>query len=120
LRLRSYVELEGEGLKEAEGDCPNPLYAPADIKEPLLAKSLKTAPKLNVKTVYEYDLQTVAGGEYHVWQKGTTPTRISGTKANVTARQGVYDLQGRRVNKTTDHKKNGVYIVDGKKVLNTK
>jgi alpha-L-fucosidase 2 len=66
LRLRSYVELEGEGLREAEGECPNPLFAPAQIKEPLLSSSLTSTPQLEVNTVYEYDLTTVAGGEYHV------------------------------------------------------
>ena len=71
LRLRSYVELEGDGLQPAEGDCPNPLYAPAQIKEPLLASSLTTKPKLSVKKVYEYDLTTQPGGEYRVYQKGT-------------------------------------------------
>ncbi|MBR3456415.1 MAG: prolyl oligopeptidase family serine peptidase, partial [Bacteroidaceae bacterium] len=66
LRLRSYVELKGEGLREAEGECPNPLFAPAQIKEPLLSSSLTSTPQLEVNTVYEYDLTTVAGGEYHV------------------------------------------------------
>ena len=71
LRLRSYVPLEGEGLTEARGECPNPLYAPADIKTPLLAKSLTQAPKLAVKKVYEYDLTTEAGKDYLVAQVGT-------------------------------------------------
>ena len=114
LRLRSYVELEGEGLKEAEGDCPNPLYAPADIKEPLLAKSLKTAPKLAVKTVYEYDLQTTAGGEYRVYRKGTdtgiTPSPV------VRRSSKAYDLQGRRVSPS----KKGLIIIDGKKTIKTR
>ncbi|MBR3456263.1 MAG: prolyl oligopeptidase family serine peptidase, partial [Bacteroidaceae bacterium] len=69
LRLRSYVELKGEGLREAEGECPNPLFAPAQIKEPLLSSSLTSTPQLDVNTVYEYDLTTVAGGEYHVYLK---------------------------------------------------
>ena len=114
LRLRSYVELEGEGLKEAEGDCPNPLYAPADIKEPLLAKSLKTAPKLAVKTVYEYDLQTTAGGEYRVYRKGTD----TGITASPVVRRSskAYDLQGRRVSPS----KKGFIIVDGKKTIKTR
>ena len=61
LRVRSYVELEGKGLQPAQGDCPNELFAPAQIKEPLLSQSLTSKPQLTVKKVYEYDLQTVPG-----------------------------------------------------------
>ena len=61
LRVRSYVELEGKGLQPAQGDCPNELFAPALIKEPLLSPSLTSSPQLPVKKVYEYDLQTVPG-----------------------------------------------------------
>ena len=60
LRLRSYVPLEGDGLKEASGSCPNPLYAPAEVKEPLLSKSLSTKPTASTKRIYEYDLTTEA------------------------------------------------------------
>ncbi len=68
-RIRSYVELEGEGLKVANGECPNPLYKGAQIKEPLLAKSLTEKPALEVKKVYEYDLQTKPGGTYHLYNQ---------------------------------------------------
>ncbi|MBQ6189054.1 MAG: glycoside hydrolase N-terminal domain-containing protein [Bacteroidaceae bacterium] len=68
-RIRSYVELEGEGLKVANGECPNPLYKSAQIKEPLLAKSLTEKPALEVKKVYEYDLQTKPGGTYHLYNQ---------------------------------------------------
>ena len=68
-RIRSYVELEGEGLKMANGECPNPLYKGAQIKEPLLAKSLTEKPVLGVKKVYEYDLQTKPGGTYHLYNQ---------------------------------------------------
>ncbi len=68
-RIRSYVELEGEGLKVANGECPNPLYKGAQIKEPLLAKSLTEKPALGVKKVYEYDLQTKPGGTYHLYNQ---------------------------------------------------
>ncbi len=68
-RIRSYVELEGEGLKMANGECPNPLYKGAQIKEPLLAKSLTEKPALGVKKVYEYDLQTKPGGTYHLYNQ---------------------------------------------------
>ena len=68
-RIRSYVELEGDGLKVANGECPNPLYKSAQIKEPLLAKSLTEKPALEVKKVYEYDLQTKPGGTYHLYNQ---------------------------------------------------
>jgi len=113
LRLRSYVELEGEGLKVAEGDCPNALFAPAQIKEPILSKSLSTKPKLNVKTVYEYDLTTEPGGEYRVYLKGAIDG-ISEHEAQEKMGDGIYyDLQGRPV----AHPNNGLYILNGKKML---
>ena len=59
LRLRSYVPLMGEGLKAATGDCPNPLYAPAAIQQPLKSKELKKFQLLSVPTVYEYDIETL-------------------------------------------------------------
>ncbi|MBP5772206.1 MAG: glycoside hydrolase N-terminal domain-containing protein [Bacteroidaceae bacterium] len=71
LRLRSYVELEGRGLVAAKGECPNPLFAPAHIKEPLLSPNLDRKPVLALKKVYEYDLKTVAGREYQIF----TPDR---------------------------------------------
>ena len=61
LRLRSYLPLVGEGLKEAIGDCPNPLMAPAAIKQPLQSKELKKFQLLPVPTVYEYDVETKPG-----------------------------------------------------------
>ena len=41
LRLRSYQPLTGEGLREATGECPNPLMAPAAVKQPLQSKKLR-------------------------------------------------------------------------------
>ena len=115
LRLRSYVELEGDGLTEAEGDCPNPLFAPADVKEPLLAKSLTAKPKLGVKKVYEYDLQTVAGGEYRVYRKGIDTSVQSIQMLGDKTDAGTYSLSGVRQTKNPAGK--GVYIANGKKVL---
>jgi hypothetical protein len=89
----------------------------AAIKEPLLAKSLTTKPKLTVKKVYEYDLQTVAGGEYHVWQKGTASeinTPLKPQESHETHKS--YDLGGRQLS----HPRKGVNIIDGKKIINTK
>ena len=71
LRLRSYVPLTGDGLKEAVGDCPNPLYAPAIIQQPLQSKELKKLLLLPVPKVYEYDIETQPGQTIHV-KKQTT------------------------------------------------
>ena len=130
LRLRSYVELEGlqesaDGvetaleLKPAEGDCPSPLYAPAAIKEPLLSPSLTAKPSLTVKKVYEYDLQTVPGGVYRVYRKGTMAVGVKdvsskeGSSRGVSSQEDLYDLQGRRVSQP----RRGVYIKNGRKVV---
>ena len=64
LRLRSYVPLKGKGLKEASGDCPNELLAPASIREPLRSPELKDFQFLPLRKVYEYDLETTAGKTY--------------------------------------------------------
>jgi len=66
LRLRSYVPLKGKGLQPASGECPNPLFAGADVKTPLLSAELSSKPAANIKTVYEYDLETTAGAEYKI------------------------------------------------------
>ncbi len=93
-RIRSYVELEGEGLQPATGDCPNPLYAPAEIKEPLLSASLTAKPKALLKKVYEYDVQTVSGGEYTFYKKGSM-VGIDFQCEDQAAGSTYYDLQGR-------------------------
>jgi alpha-L-fucosidase 2 len=66
LRLRSYVPLKGKGLKPAKGNCPNPLLAPAQIREPLHSSELKDLKLLPIKKIYEYDIDTVAGETYFV------------------------------------------------------
>ena len=63
LRLRSYVPLKGKGLRPAKGACPNPLFAPAHIKNPLTTHPSPLTPH-SVPTVYEYDLDTTAGKTY--------------------------------------------------------
>ena len=72
LRLRSYVPLrlakgpKGVVLSEAQGTCPNQLLAPAHIKQPLQSKELQSLSLLPIRKVYEYDLETIAGGVYEV------------------------------------------------------
>lgn len=65
LRLRSYVPLKGEGLKEAQGENPNLLYARPEIKKPFVSGKI-SAPQLPMLyKVYEYDIQTEPGKTYH-------------------------------------------------------
>lgn len=57
LRLRSYVPLKGNGLKEAEGENPNPFFVKPEIKEPLISEEINPQYPVLYK-VYEYDLMT--------------------------------------------------------------
>jgi alpha-L-fucosidase 2 len=65
LRLRSAVPLKGKGLKPAQGTCPNALYAPADIKTPLVSSEVQDH-SVTIPTVYEYDIETKAGQRLQV------------------------------------------------------
>ncbi|WP_371874149.1 glycoside hydrolase N-terminal domain-containing protein [Prevotella sp. E15-22] len=64
LRLRSYVPLTGKELTPAEGACPNPLLAPAEIREPIKSAALSDFQALPIRKVYEYDVNTQAGKTY--------------------------------------------------------
>ena len=63
LRIRSYVPLKGKGVKVADGACPNPLYAPAVIKEPVVSKLINSQIPALYRT-YEYDIVTQPGEDY--------------------------------------------------------
>ena len=66
LRVRSYVPLHGAHLRPATGECPNPLFAPAVIQQPQQSAELSDFPLLQVKNVYEYDLDTKPGQTYRL------------------------------------------------------
>lgn len=66
LRLRSYVPLSAKGLRKAEGRCGNPLLQQADIRQPLVSTELTDFSLLGVPAVYEYDIDTSAGGTYEL------------------------------------------------------
>ena len=66
LRIRSYVPLQGKGLSEAKGECPNLLLAPANIKQPLHSSELNSLSLQPIRKVYEYDLDTTAGQVYQL------------------------------------------------------
>ncbi|MCQ2247004.1 MAG: glycoside hydrolase N-terminal domain-containing protein [Bacteroidaceae bacterium] len=62
LRIRSYVPLKGKNLTPAQGECPNPLFAGADIKTPLTApQKIEDGVQAIIPTVYEYDVDTMPG-----------------------------------------------------------
>lgn len=66
LRVRSYVPLKGKGLREAQGECPNELYAPAAIKTPQVSPDLGTPQRPTLRKVYEYDIDTKPGKSYRL------------------------------------------------------
>lgn len=65
LRVRSYVPLMGDGLKEVNGPNPNPLFSRVAIKPPMISKSITPQFPILYK-VYEYDLETIPGQVYHL------------------------------------------------------
>ncbi len=67
LRIRSYQPLHAKGLRAASGTCPNPLLAPAVVKQPMEAPKKEDGVKANVPVVYEYDLDTQVGKTYKIY-----------------------------------------------------
>lgn len=68
LRLRSYVPLEGEGLREAHGANGNPFYQVPHVKEPLVSELI--VPQYPVLyQIYEYDVITKPGQVYKFHRK---------------------------------------------------
>jgi alpha-L-fucosidase 2 len=65
LRIRSYVPLEGAGLKKAKGTNPNPLMKRGGIKDPLIVPSLNAQYPILFK-IYKYDILTQPGEIYSV------------------------------------------------------
>ncbi len=73
LRLRSYVPLRGKGLRAASGPCPNELFAPADIRQPLRSPELQDLQALPLRKVYEYDILTEPGRTYRFARNKDAP-----------------------------------------------
>jgi alpha-L-fucosidase 2 len=63
LRLRSYVPLKGEGLREASGENPNEFYRRAQIKDEVVSSEIKPQYPALLR-VYEYDVETQPGVTY--------------------------------------------------------
>ena len=71
LRLRSYVPLKGDGLRVAQGENRNEFFFKPKVKQPLVSTEiLPLYPEL--KRVYEYDIMTQPGQDYHVERSSTT------------------------------------------------
>lgn len=64
LRIRSRVPLRGKGVRKAEGDCPNNLFAPAIIATPVCSQQRDASFGKAAPAAYEYDVMTKAGGVY--------------------------------------------------------
>lgn len=64
LRLRSYVPLQGAGLKIAQGENPNSIFKTTMVKNPLVSKELVSPQKPILYKIFEYDVQTESGKEY--------------------------------------------------------
>ncbi|NMB06386.1 MAG: glycoside hydrolase family 95 protein [Bacteroidales bacterium] len=69
LRIRSYVPLEGKGLKPASGENPNPVFQKEEMKTPLISDEIVDNERNELLKVYEYDLQTKVGKRYHIRKK---------------------------------------------------
>ena len=67
-RLRSLVPLRGKGLQTARGNNPNPLFAVADVQQPIVSQKANI-PTVQLKKTYLYDLKTTAGKEYVITTK---------------------------------------------------
>ncbi|MBR5957861.1 MAG: glycoside hydrolase family 95 protein [Salinivirgaceae bacterium] len=68
LRIRSNTELVGNGLKPAEGTCPNALLVSADVKQPLVSAEA-TIEAAELEKYFEYDVETVEGQRVEVRAK---------------------------------------------------
>jgi len=66
LRLRSYFPLKGDGLKKAVGETNNLFLQCPDTKKPIISSENEANLSPHLKTVYEYDLQTVKNGVYEI------------------------------------------------------
>jgi alpha-L-fucosidase 2 len=65
-RIRVYDPLKAVdqvNFKEAKGENPNPFFAVAQIKQPVISEQAKTNP-LQLKKIYMHDLSTQANGVY--------------------------------------------------------
>lgn len=65
LRIRSYVPLEGRGLKKASGLCANQLLNPSRMADAELSAEISPSYP-EIRPVYEYDISTEPGKTYRL------------------------------------------------------
>lgn len=65
LRIRSYVPLKGNGIKQAEGENKNPFFKLADIRQAIISDEASFDGN-TLKTIYEYDIMTEVGKDYRL------------------------------------------------------
>jgi alpha-L-fucosidase 2 len=65
VRIRSYVPLKAKGLMPAVGPVQNHLLASPEVPSPIVSPNANLK-GLQLKKVYEYDLETVAGKSYSI------------------------------------------------------
>ena len=89
LRLRSYIPLKGAGMKVAEGENQNPLFALAQIKKPLISDKIN--PEIAIlHCIYEYDVMTEAGKEY-VFERDNLGGTHYGKIAIIRIKRAIFD-----------------------------
>ena len=59
-RIRSYFQLQGEGLKEASGANENPFYQLHETTGPIISEKAELG-KIELRKVYEYDVMMEKG-----------------------------------------------------------
>lgn len=65
LRIRSYVPLKGNGIKQAEGENKNPFFKLADTRQAIISDEASFDGN-TLKTIYEYDIMTEVGKDYRL------------------------------------------------------
>lgn len=63
LRIRTHVQLTGKNLKEAKGANPNILNNRMEVPKALISPQAQLKGS-NMKKIYEYDVETIAGKQY--------------------------------------------------------
>lgn len=64
-RIRSYSQLKGKGISKANGENSNPFFYVPNISEPLI-NSKAGKQHLNLRKVYEYDIETRNGEIFEI------------------------------------------------------
>ena len=119
LRLRSYVPLEGKGLKPATGVCPNPLNVPA--AQEVAAHSGKLRPDLQwplQSRCYEYDVVTEAGDTVVVHRRRTD--RVEETFRNPVLNADVPDMSICRAGDTYYMVSTTMHLMPGAPIMRSK